>query len=140
RLWEFKDATKQFSANKLTFCNYVTEFKLQYLKYVEDELIRNIFLSGLTMKLRDSVAKELKGIEYPTAKQIITAGEFGAIIPFFSVKTSNKFNYMTTNIKHPEYSQTTTTHNTRRMDDLCIYCKRKGHRCNECNIMKYHVK
>ncbi|KAJ1500545.1 hypothetical protein HMI54_010725 [Coelomomyces lativittatus] len=73
RLWEFKDATKQFSANKLTFCNYVTEFKLQYLKYVEDELIRNIFLSGLTMKLRDSVAKELKGIEYPTAKQIITA-------------------------------------------------------------------
>ncbi|KAJ1500337.1 hypothetical protein HMI56_003878 [Coelomomyces lativittatus] len=83
QLWEFKDETKQFSANKLTFRDYVTEFKLQCLEYVEDdkltegedELIRNYFLSGLSLELRDSVAKELKGIEYPTAKQIITAGE-----------------------------------------------------------------
>ncbi|KAJ1499525.1 hypothetical protein HMI55_004347 [Coelomomyces lativittatus] len=112
QLWEFKDETKQFSANKLTFRDYVTEFKLQYLEYMEDdkltegedELIRNYFLSGLSLELQDSVAKELKGIEYPTVKQIITAGESVAIIPFFSVKNSNKPSYMTNNIKHTEYS------------------------------------
>ncbi|KAJ1499249.1 hypothetical protein HMI56_004499 [Coelomomyces lativittatus] len=148
RLWEFKDATERFSANKLTFCDYVTEFKLQYLKYIEDdkltegedELIQNYFLSGLSVELRDSVAKELKGIKYPTAKQIITAAESVAITPFFSLRPLNKFNYTSVDSKHQDYSRPTMTLNPRRIDDSCIYCKRKGHHRDECNIMKDHIK
>ncbi|KAJ1500670.1 hypothetical protein HMI56_003695, partial [Coelomomyces lativittatus] len=159
QLWEFKDTTDRFLNGKSTFEEFVLEFKMHYKEHVEehhltkgeDDLIKTYFLSGISNDIRNQIGAKLMGIKHPTAKEVITAGESIAVVPDFMITSQQRklqrhdFEPQVHPINNYQGRNNNLHQNTfnkiRRNDELyCPYCRKKGHKKDNCNMLQDHLK